>query len=133
MKLSPFVDKPNDGVENLVDVGVVLGGGLDEGHAELGSEVLALGSGDGPLAVEVALVGNEDHGDVRVFLLDPEDASPQLVNRLEADRRGDAVHQNEPLPRLHVLVPQRRVFLLSGCIHDVQNTSYTIHLGLFGV
>lgn len=60
-----LADLPDEVVEDLVDVDLGLGRGLEEGAAaKLAGKTLTLLGGDDALVLQVALVSDEDHGDL---------------------------------------------------------------------
>lgn len=85
-----------DGVEEgPLDVGAVLGRGLDEAHAQLLGQGLALLGGDGAVGGQVALVGDQDdrQRDVGREPLDLQHLPVELADALERGPRRDAVHE----------------------------------------
>ena len=61
-----FFDLLRHRVESHVDILGLLGTGLEEGHGELGGELLALLEGDLAAVLHIALVANEDLADARI-------------------------------------------------------------------
>ena len=65
------------------------------------------------------------HGDI-VCVLHPPNLPSIGVNVLEALHVVDGEHDEEALPRPHVLVPHRAVLLLAGRVQDIQETGFSI-------
>lgn len=72
-----------------------------------------------PLAVKIALVAHDDHGEV-VLVLYSEDLLLECHNLLEALSVGYRVDEQEALAGPHVLLAHRRVFLLASCVEHVE-------------
>lgn len=104
-------------------------GCLKEGALERAGEVLALARGDLARVGEVGLVADEDERE-RAVLLGALDVRLVVHDRVERRARDHRVHDHEPLPLRVVLVPQRRVLLLAGRVHDLQQHVAVVHAHL---
>lgn len=89
-------DGADDGDKGLVDVDALLGRRLDALRAEALREVAALVGLHLALVLEVALVGDDDDGEV-VPVLDAEDLLVERRDLLERGARGDRVNKEEAL------------------------------------
>ena len=78
-----------------------------------------------PLAVEIAFVSNNDHGEV-VFVLHPQDLLLECHDLLIALPVGYRVDKQEALASPHVLLAHRRVLLLTSCIENVEEGNLVI-------
>mmetsp|Transcript_446 Transcript_446/g.1544 ORF Transcript_446/g.1544 Transcript_446/m.1544 type:complete len:256 (-) Transcript_446:202-969(-) len=126
--LPPLVDHADELEEDLLHARVCLGRGLDEAALELLRERSALLRRHDPLLLQIQLVADQHDGDILAILLDAEDLCAQLRRGFEAGRCCDAVCQHESLARLHVLVTERTVLLLSSGVHNIQHASGSVHL-----
>mmetsp|Transcript_24405 Transcript_24405/g.40936 ORF Transcript_24405/g.40936 Transcript_24405/m.40936 type:complete len:225 (-) Transcript_24405:111-785(-) len=126
--LAPLVDHADELEEDLLDVVVGLGRGLDEAAAKLLGESLSLLGRDLALLLQIELVAHNHDGDVRAVLLDTKDLVAELGGSIKTGGSGDTVSQNEALAGLHVLVTEGAVFLLSGGIHDVEHAGSSVDL-----
>lgn len=84
------------------------------------------------LALEIALVAHDDHGEV-VLVLDPEDLlleGHDLLERLTVDYRVD---EQEALAGPHVLLAHGRVLLLAGCVEHVEQGDLIVDDALLAV
>ena len=70
------------------------------------------------VALQIAFVAHDDDGEV-VLVLYPEDLLLEGHDFLEALPARNAVHQQEPLARPHVLLPHGRVLLLAGGVENI--------------
>lgn len=71
------------------------------------------------LALQIALVANDNHGEV-VLVLHTQDLLLECRDLLEALSAGDGVDQKETLASAHVLLTHGRVLLLTGSIENVE-------------
>lgn len=125
-----------DGVEEgALDVGAVLGRGLDKAHAQLLGEVGALLGRDGAVGGEVALVGHEDDGQGNVGreALHLQHLPVELADPLKRSPRRDAVHQQVGVAVADPLLPQRRVLLLPGRVQHLEYARPVVHVALLAV
>ena len=88
--------------------------------------------GDLPLAVEIALVADDNHGEV-VLVLDPQDLLLECHDFLEALAVGYRVNEQEALSCAHVLLAHGRVLLLSGRIEHVEQRNLVVNDTLLAV
>jgi len=123
-----LADLPDEVVEDLVDVDLGLGRGLEEGAAaKLAGETLTLLGGDDALVLQVALVSDENHGD-RVAVLDAEDLLAEVREVVERGLGNDTVDEDESLAVLHVQVTHGSELLSSGGIKDFEHVLVGVNL-----
>lgn len=87
---------------------------------------------DLPLVLQIALVANDNHGEV-VLVLDPENLLLESGNFLEALAGVDGVDEQETLAGPHVLLSHGRVFLLTGGIEDIEQSDLIVNDALLAV
>lgn len=85
-----------------------------------------------PLAVEIALVANDDHGEV-VLVLYSQDLLLESHNLLEALPVGYRVDEQEALSCAHVLLTHGRVLLLSSCVEHIEQRNLVVDDALLAV
>ena len=88
--------------------------------------------GNGTLLLQIALVGDDDDGEV-VLVLDAQDLLLEGHDFFEGLARGYGVDEQEALAGAHVLFPHRRVFLLAGGIEDVEQGDLIVDDALLAV
>jgi hypothetical protein len=89
--------------ENLVNVNSRLGGGFEELAREFTSEGLTLLGSDYSLIGKIALVSDQDHGDL-VNVLDPQNLFSEGRDVVESRLSNNRISQKEALPVLHVQI-----------------------------
>jgi hypothetical protein len=89
-------------------------------------------TGDLALALQIALVSDDDHGEV-VLILHAQDLLLEGGDFLEALSGCDGVDQQEALARAHVLLSHRRVFLLAGCVENIEKGDLIVNDTLLAV
>jgi hypothetical protein len=150
---STYTLVPPDGTDNsnkrVVDVDALLGGSLDALGAKALGEVAALVRLNLALVLEVALVGNNDDGEV-VLVLYAEDLLVEGRNLLKRAARGDRVDEEESftwrcyygvsaslycgaLTRPHVLLPHGTVLFLASRVEDIEEGDLVINDALLAV
>lgn len=87
---------------------------------------------DFALALQIALVANNDHREV-VLVLDAQDLLLEGCDFLKALTRGDGVDEQETLACPHVLLAHRAVLLLTGGIENIEQSDLIINYALFAV
>jgi len=128
-----LVDNTDEVVEDLVDVDLELGRGLDEeAVVEALGKLLTLLGGDNTHVVEIALVADKNHGDV-VSVLDAEDLLAHVDQVVEGAEGDNRVHQHETLAVLHVQITHGRELLSTGSIEDLQHALLSVDLHLLAV
>jgi hypothetical protein len=85
-----------------------------------------------PLAIEIALVAHDDHGEV-VLVLYSQDLLLESHNLLEALPVGYRVNEQEALSCAHVLFAHGRVLLLSRCIEHIEQSDLVVDDTLLAV
>lgn len=116
---------PHEVSESLVDVDSLLGGGLDKFAAEVLGKIATLCGSVAPqsirsahtsdielltvhahlaLVFEIALVGDDDHGEL-IHVLDPQDLLIERADFFKRVARRDGVYQQEAFASSHVLLP----------------------------
>ena len=85
-----------------------------------------------PLAIEIALVTDDNHGEV-VLVLDPEDLLLECHDLLEALPVGYRVDEQEALSCAHVLLAHGRVLLLSSCVEHIEQRNLIVNDALLAV
>jgi len=85
-----------------------------------------------PLAVEIALVANDDHGEV-VLVLYSQDLLLECHDLLEALPVGYRVDEQEALSCAHVLLAHGRVLLLAGCVEHIEQRNLVVDDALLAV
>jgi hypothetical protein len=85
-----------------------------------------------PLAVEIALVADDDHGEV-VLVLYSQNLLLERHNLLEALPVGYRVDEQEALSCAHVLLAHGRVLLLSRCIEHIEQGDLIVNDTLLAV
>ena len=78
-----------------------------------------------PLAVEIALVSNNDHGEV-VLVLHTQDLLLECHDLLEALPVGYRVDQQKALAGPHVLFAHGSVLLLASCVKNIEQSDLVI-------
>ena len=117
----------------ICDSNLSFGGGLHEGAAsELSGHVEPLVLPHDPLVLEVALVADEDHGDL-VTVLDSQYLLLEVLEIIECGLCRDAVDQDKALSVLHVEIPHGRELLSPGGVEDLQHALLAVHLHLLPV
>jgi len=128
-----LVDETDEVMEDLVDVDLELGRGLDEeAVVEALGELLSLLGGDDTHVVEIALVADEDHGDV-VRVLDAEDLLTHVDEVVEGAEGDDGVDEDKALAVLHVQVTHGRELLRTGSIENLQHALLAVNFDLLAV
>lgn len=84
------------------------------------------------LAVEVALVADDNHGEV-VLVLDAQNLLLEGHDLLEALAVRYRVDEQEALAGPHVLLAHRRVLLLAGCVEHVEQRHLVVDDALLAV
>jgi hypothetical protein len=87
---------------------------------------------DFPLALQVALVAHNNHGEI-VLVLDSQNLLLEGCDFLEALPGCDGVDQQETLSGSHVLLSHRRIFLLASGIEDVEKCDFIVNDTLLAV
>lgn len=106
------VDLSDEIVEDLLDVVLGLSRGLDEAAVEALGQALSLLGGDDTLVSQIALVSDQDHGDL-IGILDTQDLVAQLREVVEGRLGDDTVDESEALAVLHVQVTHGGKLLLN--------------------
>lgn len=89
-------------------------------------------SADLPLALQIALVAHDDHGEI-VLVLDPQDLLLECCNFLETLPGCNRVNEQESLAGPHILLPHRGVFFLAGGIENVEQGNLIVNNALLSV
>ena len=97
------IDLTDEIVEDLLNVVLGLGRGLNEAAVEALGERLSLLGSDDTLVSQIALVSNQNHGDL-IGILDTQDLVAQLGEIVEGGLSDDGVDEDEALAVLHVEV-----------------------------
>lgn len=84
------------------------------------------------LALEIALVADDDHGEV-VLVLDSQDLLLECGDFLEALAGGDGVDEQETLACAHVLLTHGTVLFLAGGIEDIEEGDFIVNDTLLAV
>lgn len=87
---------------------------------------------DFSLTLQIALVTDDDHGEV-VLVLYSQNLLLECGDFLKALARRDGVDQQETLSRSHVLLPHGRVLLLAGSVENVEQSDLLIDDALLAV
>lgn len=92
---------------------------------------------DLPLAFKIALVRDDDYGEV-VLVLDTQDLLLERLDLLIGGSRGDGVNKQETFARAHVLFAHGGVLLLSSRIEDIEQGHLVVYhtllpIGVYGV
>ena len=87
---------------------------------------------DLPLAIEIALVTDDNHGEV-VLVLYSQDLLLERHNLLEALSVGYRVDEQEALACAHVLLAHGRVLLLAGCVEHIEQGDLVVDDTLLAV
>lgn len=87
---------------------------------------------DHSILLQIALVTHNDDGEV-VLVLDPQNLLLEGHDLLKRLARGDGIDEKETLARPHVLFSHCRVFLLSGCIQNIQQGDLIVNDALLAV
>ena len=133
MAVSPRIDHTDQIEEDFIYVGVCLGRSLFESAAQFCGESLALLAGHLSFIFRINLVSYKNDWDIEFLFVRSEDVRSKFGGSFKTCHRGDAIHQNKPLPCLHVLISKSRIFFLSSSIHDIKNASSTIDLNKLSV
>lgn len=88
--------------------------------------------GDLSVVVEIALVADDDDGEV-IPVLDAQDLLLEGQDLLKALPGGDRVDEQKALAGPHVLFPHGRVLFLTGGIEDVEQGDFVVDDALFSV
>lgn len=118
--------------KHLVDVGLVLGAGLDERTTPLRRQRVALRVRHLALVLQVDLVGDEQNGHAFVAL-DARNQVLHLFDILEGLVVGEAVDDDEALPVLDVEVAHAGKLLRAGGVEDLQHARRVIHFDLLAI
>ena len=105
------VDLTDEIVEDLLDVVLGLGRGLNETAIEALGQVLSLLGGDDSLISQVALVSDQHHGDL-IGILHTQNLISQLGEVVEGRLGDDGVDEDEALAVLHVEITHSSELLL---------------------
>lgn len=84
------------------------------------------------LGLEVALVGDDDNGEV-ILVLDAQYLLLEGHDLLVGGTRGDGVDEEEALARAHVLLAHGRVLLLTGGVEDIEEGDLVVYHALLSV
>jgi hypothetical protein len=125
-------DLANNVVKGLLNIQTRLGGSLDELAAERTSQSLSLLPGDLTLALEIALVADDNHGEV-VLVLDSQNLLLEGGDFLEALAGCDGVDEEETLSGPHVLLAHGAVLLLASGVEDIEQSGLIIDVALLAV
>jgi hypothetical protein len=112
--------------EGFFDVLAILGGGFEEAHVVVLSKLLALVGGNLARVCHVALVANEDAGDVIGGVL--LDLIHPVLNGTEALTVGDVVGHDDAVGSLVVAACYRLESLLSSGIPDLELDGLSVDL-----
>jgi len=128
-----LVDETDKIVEDLIDVDLQLGRGLDEeAVVEALSHLLTLLSGNDTGVIQIALVAHENHGDI-IGILHTENLLAHVRKVVESTKSDDGVHENEALTVLHVKITHGSELLGTGSIKDLQHALLAIDIDLLPV
>ena len=126
------INLPNELSENIIDTQLQFRRNFQENAIKLFRELLPLLGGDYPRVVEIALIPDEDDGDV-LRVLHAEDLLPHVAEVVEAAEGHDGVHQDEALPVLHVEVAHGRELLGPRSVEDLEHALLAVDLALLAV
>jgi len=112
-------DFTNEIAECLVYVDALLCRRLDEFAAKVLCQITTLIHADLALILQVALVRYNDHRE-GVLVLYAQNLLVISADLLERVPRSDRVHKEEAFACAHVLFPHGPIFLLAGCVEDIQ-------------
>jgi len=128
-----LVDETDEIVEDLIDVDLQLGGGLDkEAVVEALCHLLTLLSGNDTGVIQIALVADKNHGDI-VGILHTEDLLTHVGKVVESTKSDDGVHEDEALTVLHVQITHGRELLGTGGIEDLEHALLAVDIDLLPV
>lgn len=100
---SKSIDLTDEVIEDLLNVVLSLGRGLNEAAVEALGERLTLLRSDDTLVSQIALVSDQDHGDL-IGILDTQDLIAELGKIVEGRLSDDGVDEDKTLAVLHVEV-----------------------------
>lgn len=126
------VDLPDQVVENLMHIDLLLGRSLSEGAVKLPGQVQSLLLAHHAFVLQVALVSHQNHGHI-VGVLNSQNLLPQVHEVIEGRLGGDGIDENEALAILHVQVAHGRELLGAGGVQNFEHTLLAIHLHLLAI
>ena len=113
-----LLDLMGHGHETLLDVGGILGRGLEELERRSLGELLGRLEGDGTLGVQIALVSDQQLGHALARI--PVDLLQPLLDVVERNLVGDVVHDDDPVRASVVRTGDGAEPLLPRSIPDLQ-------------
>jgi len=120
-------------IEELLDVNGVLGRGLEVGTVvELLGEVLAVAFGDDTLVLQIALVADQDRGEV-LLVLDTDNLVADVLEVGKGRLGNDGVDEDEALAILHVKITHGSKLLRASGIKYLKKVLVAINLDVLTI